>query len=261
MTREEGRNLSLDRVIRRATELQMASGRGEDDALSDEEIVRIGREVGLETVWLKRALQELRAEERLPEVPGDDGWLARMVGPGHVGARRVVNGDPGRVEERLSEWMVERESLYPIRRRAGISIWQPSEGIAAQFKRSFSWQGHRYELARVPEVEMGVQGLEEGRSLVALSVGLRAGRRSRGLGWMGGLPVALSAGGAIPIAALGLLPPAWIALPVAAGLALGLPAGVMAARSQHGEEVQRVSRAMEGILDRLERGELDPHSR
>lgn len=261
MNDESSRHLSLDRVIRRATELQMAAGHDEEDGLTDDEILRIGREVGLETTYLKRALGELRAEARLTGMPEEDGWLSRVVGPGHVQAHRVVAGEAGRIEERLSDWMVERESLYPVRRRSGVSLWAPSEGIAAQFKRSFSWQGHRYELARVPEVEMTVQALEDGWVLVTLQASLARARRQRSLNWIAGLPLGLTSTGVGAVLLAPAIPAVWVVLPVAAGLGAGMTGGVWGARAGHQEEVLRVTRAMEGILDRLERGEIDPHAR
>src|SRR5690606_25215619 len=133
----------LDRVIRRAAELQLQEAGDDGGELSEAEVLRIGREVGLDTGHLRRALGELRAESLVPTLPPDDGPLRRLVGDGRVRVDRVVPGEAAEVEERLVRWLSGAESLHAVRRRAGFSLWEPAEGFIAQIQRGMKWQGQR----------------------------------------------------------------------------------------------------------------------
>ena len=131
----------LDRVIRRAVELQFEEGTDEGGNLSEEEVLRIGGEVGLAPAHVRRALGELRAEAMVPQLPPDGGLLRKLIGAGLVRADRVVPGGAEEVEELLVGWLSGMESLTAIRRRAGISIWEPSEGFVAQLQEASNGAG------------------------------------------------------------------------------------------------------------------------
>src|SRR5690606_8651401 len=95
----------LDRVIRRAAELQLQEGGDDGGELTEAEVLRTGREVGLEMGHLRRALGELRAESLVLTLPPDEGPLRRLVGEGRVRVDRVVPGEAAEVEERLVRWL------------------------------------------------------------------------------------------------------------------------------------------------------------
>jgi hypothetical protein len=250
----------LDRVIRRATELQFADGTDDVRELTEDEVLRIGREVGLDRAHMKRALGEVRAEAMVPALPADRGLMRRLIGEGRVRAERVVSGSVGTVEERLVRWLAEAESLHLVRRRAGISLWEPDAGWVAQLQRGLKWHGHQYDLAQARQLELSVQPMEEGFVLVTLTVDLRNIRAEVGGGFMAGFGF-LGGGVGIAIAGVLMSPPAAVAGGVV-GISAGILGGIGAGRgSFHGKE-ERARLAAEGLLDRLERGELtDPPRR
>ncbi|HYW08054.1 MAG TPA: hypothetical protein VE913_13920, partial [Longimicrobium sp.] len=74
----------LEAVIRRATELQFARS-DSDDGLPEAEVMRIGKELGLEPAHVRRAIAEVRG------VPvAETGVLARVMGPETIRASRIV---------------------------------------------------------------------------------------------------------------------------------------------------------------------------
>lgn len=247
----------LDRIIRRAAELQFQESAGEDGGtLSEDEVLRIGKEVGLEASHVRRALGELRAEALVPQLPPDVGPLKRLVGPGRVRAERVVPGDVDDIEELIVSWLSGVESLDAVRRRAGVSLWEPAEGVVAQIQRGLKWGGQRYELAQAKQVEVSVQSLEDGFSLVTITVDLRNVRMEQGAGAIGGFAVSGAVLGTVLTATALAFPPAAAVAAGLAGAALGGGGGMAIGRSAYQQKSERVRLAAEGLLDRLERGEL-----
>jgi hypothetical protein len=244
----------LDRVIRRATELQLQEGLDDGGSLTEDEVLRIGGEVGLTPDHMRRALGEVRAAALVPALPPDNGPLRRLVGQAHVRAERVVPGVAVDVEERLARWLGNQESLHPVRRRAGFSLWEPAEGLVAQLQRSLKWGGQRYELAAARQVELSVQSLEDGFSLVTLTVDVRNVRSEHG-----GVAIGVSAAvcGVVALAAtVTLLPPVGVVAAALGGMGAGGAGGVAIGRSTFHQKAERIRLASEGLLDRLERGEL-----
>jgi len=282
----------LDRVIRRAAELQAREARAGDSAregLTEAEIVSIGREVGLEPHHVRRALAELRARSLAPGPLDEEGVVRSLLGPAAARARRIVPGEPSGVQAWLEEHFREHERLQPIREREGRSLWEPASGLLNQMRRSLDVTGHGYVLAEARTVELSVaavggadaegvgrsgpdagevvevggaarggsgdrgrEGAEERAScLVTLTADLR-NQRSREAWVWGGIGVGLgSSTGLVLVVAAGLP-----ALPVGAALAVGL-AGTTAGgvRWSLARKRDRTRLVMEGLLDRLERGE------
>ncbi len=245
----------LDRLIRRATELQLArldeKGR---DRLSEGEVLRIGREVGLEPELMRRAMGELRAEALLPPEDRDRGVSGRLFGSARVTVSRAVPGRDSEVARNLEGYLRVGESLREVRKRGGRSRWEPEEGFMAQLQRGLRIGGRAYTLASVSALQLTVEPLEEGTSLVALQADLTSMRREKGWGWAGGLGLG-SAGVGLGIGFAVGFP--YLAIPVAIAGAAG---GVMAGRHDLAGQREKLRVNMEGILDRLERGErlLDP---
>ncbi len=252
---ESGRELALDRaeldqVIRRAIELQVAGAdEGEGDRISEAEVLRIGREVGLAPQHLRRALGELRAESLAPVSPEGEGVMSWLVGAPRVRATRVVPGAPDDLMPELEEYLQLGESLRKVRKRGYRSRWEAAQGFVASLQRGLNWGGRRYDLARTRSVELSLEAVDAGHCLVALVADLSSVRTEAGAGWM----VGLGLGGL----GLGLGLGAIVSLPVLAvpGVAAGVGGGLLAARRDYAGRVERVRLALEGILDRLEGGE------
>ena len=71
---------AFDRVLKRAAELQ-AHGRDIGEGLSEEQVLALGKEVGIPEAQLRQALLEERTHVSLPEQHGP---LDRFVAPSSV---------------------------------------------------------------------------------------------------------------------------------------------------------------------------------
>ena len=136
-------------------------------------------------------------------------------------------------------------------------MWEPASDLASQLKRSLDFGGHGFELAKARRIEMSIQQLEPGRSLVTLSADLRNERAEHASGFIIGLGLA-GAGISLPlILAAGL--PALLVAPVLT--VAGAAGGSLAAARTFRSRKERVELVMNGLLDRLERGSDLPPDR
>src|SRR6478735_3925898 len=92
---------ALERVLARAAELQSESGEPSDE-LTDEQIVELGKEVGLSTESLRQALAEERTRSAM--TPEAGGLGARLYGEASLSASRTVNGRPREILALLDAW-------------------------------------------------------------------------------------------------------------------------------------------------------------
>lgn len=245
----------LERVIRRASDLQFRGGEGGGSGgeLDEAELVRIGGEVGLEPHYVRQALAEVRAESLLPDLPDESELATRLWGSGLIRASRAVPGAPADVESRLEGHLRDVELLKRVRSRPGRSLWEPAGGLLPSMRRAMNVGGHGYRLAQARSLELVVDGLEEGWSLVTMIADIRNERAGLAAGWhLGLLPVGL--GAAIFLVATG-----GPELPILLGSGLaggGAAGGATWATAQHfRRRRERTGLALEGLLDRLERGE------
>lgn len=238
---------ALERIVKRAAELQ-AGERDIGDGLTQGEVFALGKDVGIPERFLRQALLEEQTRTA-PEQPA--GFWAWLTGPGAVVAHRVVPGDRDSVIRALDHWMQEEELLQPKRRLPDRTVWEPKAGAFASIQRALAG-GRRYSLARVVDVTSQVVQLESGFCLVRFEASVQDQRRAR-IG--GGIAMTVvGAGMTATLFLIGLpLPMADVlALIPGTGLTLG---GAMVARS-HQEPNDRITIALEQVLDRLERGEI-----
>src|SRR5215217_3216259 len=92
--------VALERIIQRAAELQTAD-RDIADELTPDQVLALGREVGIPGRYLQQALLEERT--RLVAVRPAGAW-ERIAGVSQVVAQRVVPGSVAAVEAALGEW-------------------------------------------------------------------------------------------------------------------------------------------------------------
>ena len=240
----------LERVIRRAAELQFDEGADVGD-LEVREVVRIGEEVGLDARHVRRALAEVQAESLLPALPVDTGVPARLWGAGIVRHSRAVRGSASEVQELVEGWFSDRESLRCVRRQPGRSLWEPAGGLVKQMQRALDVGGHGYVLAKARNVQLAVEGLEEGWSLVTIAVDLRNLRAEQATGWLLGLGLggtASAVGTAVLAGGIGVLVP----LLAVGFVGVGAWAAGLTIRKVRG----RIELVVLGLLDRLEQGEM-----
>ncbi len=236
---------AVERIIRRATELQ-AGERDLGDGLTEQELLRLGEEVGIPAAYLYQALLEERTQSIAAAEPGILAWL---TGPRQVTAQRAIPGGAARVREALGQWMADGELLTVKRRYPHQTSWEARQDVFSSLKREFSFSGRAYRLAKAKEVAGQVARLDEDRCHVQLVADLSNTRRTH-------LTGGATLGGAGAIAtAIGLT--LGVAAPVALiPLGLGLLVGYSVARRRRAQ-LERVHVALEQVLDRLEHGEIE----
>jgi hypothetical protein len=239
---------AIERIIQRATELQTGE-RDIADGLSPEEVVSLGKEVGIPERYLQQAMLEERSRSLAP-VP--EGALDRAIGPGTVRAERVIRGTPEEVEQRLIQYFDDYELFTVQRQQPGRITWEPVRGVQGAIRRSSAvFQGNRpFMLSRASLLGATVLGLEPGFCHVALTAELKASRGAL----IGGALAVNTAGIAGAAILLVLSPFIWLAAaPLPFTLAVGW--GIL---RQYTPVVERARLGLERALDHLERGEPKP---
>jgi len=244
----------FEMVIRRAAELQARAAEDPGGGgLSETKTIRIGREIGISPQHLRRALAETGSAPLAPPTAAE-----RIFGPGWVTASRTVPGNPAEVKGEIDSYLVRRERLAPIRRFPDRTTYGPARGgelaqAVQTFRETLFSQrqqpmvGAGFKLKSAREVEVGVQGLEEGYAYVTLAADLRnvrTGNAAAGIGLGGGIATA---------AALVL----GIAVDPAAALigAPMLPGAIWGFRALQVHTAAHAQTHLESILDCLERNE------
>jgi len=237
---------ALERIIQRAAELQ-AGDMDAGDGLSEQEVLKLGGEVGIPGRFLRQALYE---ETTRGGVERAHGFLARWAGPRLVGASRVVPGTKAVLDRAIEQWMTESEAMAVKRRLPDRTLWEAQKGLLAQMKRGLGMGGKSYQLARTVEVSHSVTALEDGYCHVALSADVSNSRGGvlAGATAVGASGVILSA---LLLAALPIALPAVLFVPGVVGVAI---AGSLP--RVHRRHAERTQLALEQILDGLERGEI-----
>ena len=235
---------ALERIIQRAAELQ-AGERDIGEGLTKDEVLALGKDVGIPNRYLHQALLE---EQTRTIVDSREGFWAWLTGPRALAADRVVPGDRAAVEKALSRWMEDEESLQVKRRYPDRTTWEPKAGAFASIQRALGagTKGRRFALAGAAEVTGQVTPLETGYCHVGLTADVRPRRGGRITG--GGVVMSL-AGFTTAVAAVLLGPIALI--PAAVGVSIAL-----AIARHHRADNERIHVAMEQVLDRLERAEI-----
>ncbi|MGE0553928.1 MAG: hypothetical protein AB7R55_10915 [Gemmatimonadales bacterium] len=240
---------ALDRIIQRAAELQTGE-REIGDNLTPEEVLALGKEVGIPTRYLQQAILEHQTVGASPSEGG--GPIRRWIGPGEVRAERVVQGDPESAITSLLAWMEKNELMVVQRQKAGWASWEPLRGMQAAIRRgtaSLDTSKPKFMLSRADSVVATATQLESGYVHVSLTASLASTRRLHTT-W-GGIFFGLGATAAGAMAVLGLGPLALLPL---------IPTGVSgyATLKSYRPAPRRVLIGLERALDFLERGGVKP---
>ena len=233
---------ALERIIQRAAELQ-AGERDIGDGLTKDEVLALGKDVGIPSRYLQQAILE---EQTLVGTEREAGAWAWLAGPRTLSADRVVPGERADLERALTRWMDEGESLQIKRRYPDRITWEPKAGAFATIQRALGSKGRRFALAAAVQVTAQIIPLEAGFCHARLTADVRGSRarRLQGAAVVGTLGVLATAAFLAPFGALALLPAA-VLFPTAAAIL-----------RHHRQENERVQVAIEQVLDRLEHGEL-----
>ncbi len=154
---------ALERIVKRAAELQ-AGERDIGDGLTTDEVLAMGKDVGIPDRFLRQAMLEEQTRTAPEVATGTWAWL---TGPRSIVAHRVVPGDRDAIERAISRWMTEEEMLQLKRRFSDRTSWEPKAGAFASIQRALAGK-RRYSLASAAEVSAQVVQLEPGFCLVRL---------------------------------------------------------------------------------------------
>lgn len=235
-------------MLARAAELQgTAADTESSEQFTEEQLIELGREVGLSPQNLRQALAEERTRSAAPE--DEHSLAASVLGPSRVTAARTVPGKAADVLEAIDVWMQRTETLIVKRHHSDRIVWEPSREFGVVIKRAFKPGGRDFALSNAHEVAATVIAIDDTRSHVVLEGDFRTNRSRVGIqvGAAVGLGAVLSGG-----LLFTLLPAVVAAAPVVAVAGLGLVGG----RQLQSRLISRAQLALEQLLDRLERGEL-----
>jgi hypothetical protein len=216
------------------------------EALTEEELLSLGQDVGIAPAHLRQAMQEERTRAL---VRAERGTITKLVGPRRVASERLIRGGATAIEGKLFEWMSEGELLQVKRRYPDSISWEPKEGAWASLRRSLGVGGRKYLVARAREVVTRVTPVDENRCLVQLIADLSNTRGEYLLG--SGLVLGGSAAATGIALVLGVLVPVAVIPAV-----IGAPIAYSVARDRR-RQLEKIQVALEQILDRLEHENFD----
>lgn len=239
---------AIERIIQRATELQTGE-RDISDGMSPDDVVGLGKEVGIPERYLRQAILE---EHGRVEGPAAHGLLDKTFGPATVAAQRVVAGTPEEVTQRLREYLEREEVLTIQREQPGRITWEPLRGIEAVLRRSTAAFGGRKALmlGNAQVVTATVTALEPGYCHVSLTADLGGSRQ----GFIIGVAATGFVGGGAAVILAVLSPLAWLP---AAPLVLAAGIGYIV-KGQYRPAAARALLGVERALDHVERGKIKP---
>ncbi|HET7321761.1 MAG TPA: hypothetical protein VFI96_04630, partial [Longimicrobiaceae bacterium] len=213
-------NDQFELVIKRAAELQArAADQAGEEGMSEAEVVRIGRELGLSGSALSQAIAEVGAPAAEPH-----GLLDHWLGQEAATASRTVPMNADDVMRMLEEYLVEREYMSVLRRFPDHVLYSRDESLAATLGRAKSQVFERTQPLKLSNLEVAVRPLEEGYSYVTFTSRLNEPRFGFAIGGLGGggaagISIAAVLGIAVAPAA------AILGVPVLGGFVYGMRAG------------------------------------
>jgi hypothetical protein len=237
----------LERVIARASVLQHAAGDSEQRRLSEEEVISIGREVGLSAEHVRRALAEYRADALVPPAPEEHPLLTRLLGPAYARARRVMRGDPQALHREFEQRLRSDERMRPVRLRGTESVWEPDSSWTSKLTRALDLEGRGYELAQLKSINIVTAPASPDESLVTLTADLSEERKEQLNGWSMAL-FFISLFVLVPF----FFSKAWLWLLFAPALAGGIIVAGWIVHTSMNSKRRRAALLLEGLLDQLE---------
>ncbi|HXT16940.1 MAG TPA: hypothetical protein VN706_14970 [Gemmatimonadaceae bacterium] len=237
---------SLERVLARAAELQgTGPDAGDAEEFSEEQLIELGKEVGLSPQHLRQALAEERTGS-IAQVGQDAGGL---FGPNGARAARTVPGRSADVLAAIDAWMQRQELLVVKRHHADRIVWEAHRGVFTGVKRALRVGGRDYALAEAHDVSATVIDVDDSRTHVVLDADFQNLRRRSMTQIVGSGVVGVAMTGSALV--IGVM-----AAVAAAPVIVVTGAGIIASRAAHRRVVNRAQLALEQLLDRLERGEI-----
>lgn len=239
----------LERVIRRAAELQFEHGTGPaSEVVPEEEIFRIAEEVGLSRAVVRQALAEVRSETSEAMLPEGAALARRLFGPATVRASGVVSGDQEELEAAAAAYLRQREHLRRVHAHPGHSVWEATAGLVSTVQRTLDVGGRERELAKVRRVELVIDRLDEQRCLVVATADLGNLRTEHVAGWQLGLGLPGLTVAALLLVFAGI--PGLVAAPFAAGGTVG--GALWGSRRTYTQHRARIGAALRALIDHMQ---------
>lgn len=149
------------RVIARALELQDAADGRPGEGLSHEDLLEIGRSVGVSPQVLAQALREVRTS---PADLAVASLTERVLGPTALSAAAVLPESlaPGLVQAGLEAWMTHDEGMRRVGGRGGTSAWRKDPRILAGIRQGLGVSRSEGVLRGLDEVRVEVAAIPMG---------------------------------------------------------------------------------------------------
>jgi hypothetical protein len=235
---------ALERVLARAAELQSLDTGESGTLMTDDQILELGKEVGLAPETIRQAI----AEERGKVVLRDErGMLGSWFGAATISAARVVTGTTPGILEALDTVMRGNLPFDISRRFPDRMQWAPRRGFLDIMRSQLSRNVEGADLRFAEEVAASVVPVDEQRVLVRMDALLTESRRQAVSTTAVTTVGSAVLGFAIAITGAGIP----LAIPV---FGVGTAAGSLFARDRYRRSAVRVGIALEQLLDRLEFG-------
>jgi hypothetical protein len=244
ITRHQLDRAALERVLARAAELQSRDTGETGGALTDDQILELGKEVGLTPEALRQAMAEERGRVVIPEAGG---VLGSWLGAPSLSASRVVPGTVTGVLEAI-DTVIRGELPFDISRRFPDRMqWTPKRGFLDLMRSQFARGTEAPDLRLAEEVAATVVPVDNLRVHVRFDATVAAARRQA----VSSTVTAGAVSGLLAFAVGITGAPVLLAIPLFAG---GSGLGALAFRGRFRRTAGRISVALEQLLDRLEFG-------
>jgi hypothetical protein len=247
----------FERVIRRAAELALSDADASEDAVSEDEVLRIATELGLSPMHVKHALAEL------PELTVEQRWYDPYFGSPLLSASRLVPGRAPGMARRIEDYLVTKEYLQIVRRRPEALAFTPADDTISSLARAFLKPQSRHVISRSSRVMVGVHPMPDDTSHVRFDIDLSDARHeSVRNSIITGSIVGTGVGSilaAVAIVTLDAIGPGVGVLAFGSGLAGSMAGVVSIAASGFKRRVATAKHEVSSLLDRLEQGDrLEP---
>jgi hypothetical protein len=237
----------LERVLRRAIELQHTVGKDSDATYTVEDAERLAGEIGVSPQAVRTALVQVQ-HETLVRAEQPPRLLDRVFGPQWVIATRAVPGPADDVARAISTML--QQQLYQVHRNLGPTmVWAPGSHWIDGVRRALDFS-QRYRLTADVLIVTVTDSLD-GRGFV--DVRLEAGLANRrGTALRRGAAGTIVFGGGTAAAAIGVGAASAAFVPLLAAGALLGGALLVRSRRRYLEAVTDLHTVLERFLDFLE---------
>lgn len=260
MASDELPRTALERVLARASELQMTEQREPGDGISEARLLDIAKEVGLDVTHMRQAIAEERARLPLQDVIEEP--AVNAFGPAALGVQRTVRGAPAAVLSQLEVLLAKVDLLVPVRRTGDRLILEPRRDPVGNLARALVGGGRRLDLVRVDHLVVTATAVDEQRTVLRFDAVLTTARRLERRVAIGvsALLAMLALWVSIPLFVFSLVVPAFATTVAVVLGALAAGGGWLtwrAAKRRYRTLLGRAQMRLEALLDDAEIGRLE----